>query len=266
MAGVVSSGQSRLLARIIRRAQARSRDALSARHRRRHLPGDQTACSTRSAHSVTSGPPSVAPSGRGCSSPCGAACHLPCIGGRCARGAGPTAAARSYHVPAAEQHVRQSGHADRFREHGDGRARHAAARRRHDVGDHLGRCDQPRQRPRRAAFVGVHLRHAGAVPGRRAAARLPSSSSSWGLVVAVISRVPKLRLAVVPHVRRASSTSVRLAKSPRNTLLTAVSAVGVSALFALASGCASGPTAASCGPPRSFSSAGARPRWAAWRR
>ena len=107
---------------------------------------------------------------------------------------------------------------------------------------------------------------AGAVPGRRAAAGSPSSSSSWGLVVAVISRVPKLRLAVVPHVRRASSTSVRLAKSPRNTLLTAVSAVGVSALFALASGCACGPTAASCGSPRSFSSAGARPRWAAWRR
>ncbi len=52
-----------------------------------------------------------------------------------------------------------------------------------------------------------------------------------GIVVAIVSRVPKVRTAVMPHLRRAWSTIVRLAKSPRDTLLIAASAVLTNLLF-----------------------------------
>jgi uncharacterized membrane protein YbhN (UPF0104 family) len=53
-----------------------------------------------------------------------------------------------------------------------------------------------------------------------------------GIAAAVISRVPRLRRAVVPHLRRAWSTIVRLARSPRDTLLIAGSALLSNLLFA----------------------------------
>jgi undecaprenyl-diphosphatase len=53
-----------------------------------------------------------------------------------------------------------------------------------------------------------------------------------GVVVAIASRVPKLRSAVMPHLQRAWSTIVRRAKSPRSTLLIAASALFTNLLFA----------------------------------
>jgi undecaprenyl-diphosphatase len=59
-----------------------------------------------------------------------------------------------------------------------------------------------------------------------------------GVIVAIVSRVPKLRAKVMPHLRRAWATVLRLARSPRNTLLIAGSAVVVSGLFAVCLGLA----------------------------
>jgi uncharacterized membrane protein YbhN (UPF0104 family) len=57
-----------------------------------------------------------------------------------------------------------------------------------------------------------------------------------GLVVAIVSRIPKLRAAVMPHVRKAWATIVALVKSPRRTALIALSAAIVAALFAVCLG------------------------------
>ena len=59
-----------------------------------------------------------------------------------------------------------------------------------------------------------------------------------GVIVAIVSRVPKVREKVMPHLRRAWATVLRLARSPRNTLLIAGSAVVVSGLFAVCLGLA----------------------------
>jgi undecaprenyl-diphosphatase len=59
-----------------------------------------------------------------------------------------------------------------------------------------------------------------------------------GVVVAIVSRVPKVRAKVMPHLRRAWDTVLRLARSPRNTLLIAGSAVVVSGLFSICLGLA----------------------------
>jgi uncharacterized protein (TIRG00374 family) len=53
-----------------------------------------------------------------------------------------------------------------------------------------------------------------------------------GVIVAIVSRVPKVRRAVIPHLRRAWNTIVRLARSPRQTLRIAGSALLANLLFA----------------------------------
>jgi glycosyltransferase 2 family protein len=53
-----------------------------------------------------------------------------------------------------------------------------------------------------------------------------------GVIVAVASRVPKVRAAVVPHLRRAWQTIVRLARTPRATLLITGSAIATNLAFA----------------------------------
>ena len=57
-----------------------------------------------------------------------------------------------------------------------------------------------------------------------------------GLIVVVGSRIPKLRAAVAPHLRRAWATIVALVKSPRRTVTIALSAALVAVLFTVALG------------------------------
>jgi uncharacterized membrane protein YbhN (UPF0104 family) len=53
-----------------------------------------------------------------------------------------------------------------------------------------------------------------------------------GLVIAIASRIPRLRAAVLPHLRRAWDTVVAIVRSPRRTLTIAASAVATNLLFA----------------------------------
>jgi uncharacterized membrane protein YbhN (UPF0104 family) len=57
-----------------------------------------------------------------------------------------------------------------------------------------------------------------------------------GVVVALGSRIPKLRAAVVPHLRRAWNTVTGIIRSPRRTVTIAASAAATNLLFAICLG------------------------------